>query len=142
MKAYEGAISNGCLQLIAEEWDERPDKGKAFTVMVFDGFEDTFNVHKFAHGFSIDDKPHFRQATIIELLSAGVVDPKLGLNEFVYCLGSAYINPKEKIACGMISPGLYYPGLESMDGDRQMLSRAIECPWSSDTRVALVKLGS
>ena len=135
---YGGAICNGCLQLLAEEWGDRDSK--PMTMQIFSEFEDTFNVHKFAQGFNLEDKPRFRQATIVELLALGTQERNLGLDGFVYCLGSAQINPKERLACGMVDPTVFYPGLESMDGSRQMLLRAICNPWSRDTRVALVKL--
>jgi hypothetical protein len=138
MGNYGGAIDTSCLRLLAEDNRHRGH----VIVDIYNGFDGTFNVHKFAHGFELDDKPRFRQTTIAELLAIGTNNKELGLPSkgFVYALGSAHVDPKQRIACGMVDPMVFYPGLESMDGDRQMLNRAIESPWFKDTQVALVRL--
>lgn len=139
IKEYGAPIFNCALKLITEEWDTR--KQEPLTMEIYTGFDDRFNVHKFAYGFSLKkEDQRFRQATIVELLALGAFDQKLGLDQFIYALGSAQIDPKERGACGMVDPMIFYPGLESMDDKRQMLTRAICWPWSVSTHVALVKL--
>ncbi|HEY4479284.1 MAG TPA: hypothetical protein VI981_02930 [Candidatus Paceibacterota bacterium] len=138
ISAYGGLISNDCLMLLAKEWDDC--EREMLRIKVYSKFEDAFNVHKFAQGFTPSDRPRFRQTTIAELVALGAKERDLGLATFVYGLGSAYINPEERLACGMVEPTFYYPGLESMDGSRQVLARAIHNPWDCDTHIALVEL--
>lgn len=140
LRQYDGYIDNSCIRLLADEWSaEWSDEVKQIRIRVFRGFTGDFNVHKFAFGFEKNVKA-FRQATTAELLALGVGNKRLGLDDFVYCLGSAHINPKETIACGMVDPLIFNPGLECMDGKRQMLCRAIRNPWFERTQVALVEL--
>lgn len=137
---YGGPISTCCLELLAREWENR--EKDPITIKIYTGFENQHNVHDFCFGFEYEKRRLlFRQATIVELLTLGAQEQNLGLEGFVYCLGSVW-REIGKTICGAPSDTLYFPGLESMDGKRQMLSRAIDFPWSKTTQVALVEFGN
>ena len=143
LKKYDGHLCNSALRLLVDEWERAEQaklidiisgRGYSVRIKIFSGFDDLFAVHKFAYG---GETPEFRQTTIVELLALGADVPSLGLDNFVYALGSAHIDPAQRIACGMVDPMIFYPGLESMDGMRQMVTRAID---GQDDQIALVKL--
>lgn len=137
-ESYGGPISTDCLELLAREWNDR--KKDPITIKIYEGFENQHNVHDFCFGFEYDKrKLIFRQATIVELLTLGAQEQNLGLKNFVYCLGSVS-RLIGKTICGAPSDMMFFPGLESMDGKRQMLARAIDLPWGKTTQVALVEL--
>lgn len=154
INGYNGLIGNECLKLLVDDWkqaehDGRMDlmtgKGWKIRVKIFSGFKDKFEVHKFCMGIDLDTPQRFRQTTIVELLALGIADASLGLcvngSDWTYCLGSASVGGHVKhTACGMVDPMIFYPGLESMDGNRQMIARDIYAPGSENTRIALVEL--
>ena len=138
MFRYGGAMDTTCLRLTANEWDKRSKE--LYTIKVYREFDGLTNVSAFARGFDTAGVKKFRQATVIDLLELGAKDPALGLHNFVYCLGSAESNTHKCPPTEAIDPLMFYPGLESMDGYRQMIARALNSGVFREKLIALVSV--
>lgn len=136
MFRYGGAIDPTCLGLIAREWDRKTKE--SYTIKVYRGFDSLTNVSAFARGFDTPSAKKFQQATVTDLLELGAKDQVLGLHNFVYCLGSAESNHRKCPPTEAIDPLIFYPGLESMDGSRQMIARALNTSVFREKLIALV----
>ena len=141
IKAYDGSLCTSSARLVAKSWDKR-DKG-VMDIHIYSGFENVFEIQKFARGYDTPDKTRFRQATAADLLALGAQEKDLGLcvggNDWIYALGSALVHLGADIGCRMINPMCYYPGLESLDHKRHMVTRYIQGGSMTSHLIALVK---
>ena len=142
IKGYGGCLCTSSARLVVESWDKR-DK-KPMDIHIYSGFGTVFDIKKFARGFDQPDAPRFRQITATELLTLGAQEEGLGLgaggNDWVYALGSATVHLGDDIACRMVDPTCYYPGLESLDRNKCMVSRYIQGGGMKSHLIALAKI--